>query len=372
MEKDLEFNMFKFTLFVLLIATTALTTMMLFEEADGATPRNPIPFPPERPIAANTDPDFAKHTELYVEGYYKGYELKSPKKVEQDYQKGWRDGQDDRMDGKENKFEDGVDTKNRWPKPPTKPIDPIQNCESGISSPISLERFPKPIPKPDADDLIQKPPFVNKPHGPIKKDCIPIPPVPPTTPDSSDPLMFGHVEIDRVWPEWHESRKTQFDLFSDGNPVTLSRDIKSGYSLFVDFDRDGQKSSGQEWMFGKNVYENLKILDSNNNGFFDYDDEYWSLALVEEYTNDGSLTIHTPYELEILGFNYSEHKLAMHDMHGERQYSDCLYEGKYHYPQCVKVSETHFAIVSYNLEGVLYYGGNVEPTFGIFISHIEN
>jgi len=54
-----------------------------------------------------------------------------------------------------------------------------------------------------------------------------------------------------------------------------------------------------------------------------------------------------------------------------RQYTDCLYEGKYFYPNCNAVSENHFAITSYNQDSILLNDGRVLDSFGIVMGYLD-
>ena len=77
-------------------------------------------------------------------------------------------------------------------------------------------------------------------------------------------------------------------------------------------------------------------------------------------------------DLDIVAINWSNAVNAHGDMHGDnRQYADCLYEGRYTYPNCVAVSENHFAITAYNKQGILIKGGEIVSTFGGVIGHLD-
>ncbi|MDH3779434.1 MAG: hypothetical protein OES15_01125 [Nitrosopumilus sp.] len=172
-------------------------------------------------------------------------------------------------------------------------------------------------------------------------------------PDKSDPLVFSmtdkHANVIRNWPEQHESFLTEFDLYATGEKVTLSRTLDDGtMTLFLDLNGDGELSDGAEWLYdqNENVYQILSkpLIDSNQNDWFDYSDNFWSIAMVK----DGN-QYHTPKEFGMVAFNWSNAVKAHGDMHGKnRQYTDCLYEGVYLYPDCVAVSENRFAISAYN------------------------
>ena len=203
-----------------------------------------------------------------------------------------------------------------------------------------------------------------------------LPPTPPA-PDSGDPLVFTmdpdyEPNVTRNWPEQHESFLTEFDLYNTGENVTLSRTPDAGTgTLFIDYDNDRMLTNGPEWLFyqGYTVYEILSnpVIDTDQNGWFDYKDDLWPWAMIKNGDSHMQVT-----ETGALGFNWSNAKDAMGDMHGDnRQYSDCLYEGTYLYPKCIKVSESHFAITSYNMEGILFVGGKTLPTYGSVMGHLE-
>ena len=197
---------------------------------------------------------------------------------------------------------------------------------------------------------------------------------PKGNPDSGDPLAFsfGDVKINRAyWGETSPYRLTEFDLYDDGEKVVLSRIIEEGtMTLFLDFDENGELSDGTEWLFdqNKNVYEIMSepLIDSNQNGFFDYRDNLWNIAMIK----DGN-TYHHADDLGILGFNWSSAINAHGDMHGDRQYTDCLYEGVYLYPDCNVVSESHFAITSYNQNSIIFNDGKTLDSFGVVMGWLD-
>ena len=96
---------------------------------------------------------------------------------------------------------------------------------------------------------------------------------PPGKPDSGDPLIFSldkPAKTTRNWPQWHESRLTQFDLYQTGEKFTLSRTLDDGtLTLFLDLNGDGMLTDGTEWLFDQHetVYQILsrEMLDSNQN-----------------------------------------------------------------------------------------------------------
>jgi len=194
--------------------------------------------------------------------------------------------------------------------------------------------------------------------------------------DEGDPLVFSMTDkqanVIRNWPEQHESFLTEFDLFDNGENVTLSRTLDEGtMTLFLDLNGDGKLSDGTEWLYdqNENVYQILSrpLIDSNQNGFFDYSDDLWSIAMVK----DGD-KYYPASELGIVAFNWSNHLKGYGDMHGDnRQYADCLYEGKYHYPDCNAVSENHFAIAAYNQNSILVNDGRVLDSFGIVMGYLD-
>ena len=189
-----------------------------------------------------------------------------------------------------------------------------------------------------------------------------------------DPLVFSlsdkPVKITRNWLDQHESFLTDFDLFAIGKNVVLDRTISDDtMTLFLDFDENRQLSDGTEWLFDQNedVYEILArdFIDSNNNGWFDYSDNLWSIAMIKKGD-----TYMTPEDLEIIGFNWSNAKHFKNDRYGIGQYSDCRYEGVLH-TDCEPVSTEHFRIKAHNANGVLLRGGETFPTFGSVVDWLK-
>jgi hypothetical protein len=109
------------------------------------------------------------------------------------------------------------------------------------------------------------------------------------------------------------------------------------------------------------------MIDTNQNGYFDWTDNLWSIAMIK----DGN-RYYTADELGIVAINWSDAVMTHGDMHGQdRQYDDCLYEGVYLYPKCVAVSDEHFAITGYNKNGIMMKGGETIPTFGGVMGHLD-
>ena len=190
-----------------------------------------------------------------------------------------------------------------------------------------------------------------------------------------DPLVFSltddPINITRNWLDQHESYLTEFDLFDIGTNVVLDRTFNDGtMTLFLDFDGNGELSDGTEWLYDQNedVYEILSrdLIDSNKNGWFDYSDNLWSVAMIKN-----GLQYHTTNELGILGFNWSDAQHYADDRYGVGRYSDCLYEGVFLYPNCQPVSTEHFRIKAYNANGILLQGGEIVPTFGSVIDWLK-
>jgi hypothetical protein len=186
--------------------------------------------------------------------------------------------------------------------------------------------------------------------------------------DEGDPLLFSltekPVKTIRNWSEQHSSFLTQFDLYDVGREVTLSRTLDDGtMTLFLDLDGNGMLSDGTEWLFDQNedVYQILArpLVDSNQNGWFDYSDNLWPIAMIK----DGN-EYNFASELGILGFNWSNAKHYENDDIGIGQYSDCLYEGISRYRVCTPVSDEHFRIQAFNQNGIILEGGQFVPTFG--------
>jgi len=195
-------------------------------------------------------------------------------------------------------------------------------------------------------------------------------------PDKGDPLVFSMtdkpVNVIRNWAAQHESFLTEFDLYDIGENVTLSRTLDDGtMTLFLDLNGDGKLSDGTEWLYdqNKNVYQILSqpLIDSNQNGWFDYSDDLWNIAMVK----DGD-KYYTASDLGIVAFNWSNHFKGHGDMFGEnRQYADCLYEGKYHYPDCKAVGENNFPITAYNQNSILLNDGRTLDSFGSVMGHLD-
>jgi len=196
--------------------------------------------------------------------------------------------------------------------------------------------------------------------------------------DDGDPLLFSltdkPVNVIRNWPEQHESFLTEFDLYDIGKKVTLSRTLDDGtITLFLDLDGNGELSDGTEWLFDQNedvyqIFEN-PLVDSNQNGWFDYQDNLWSIAMIK----DGN-EYYSSSELGILGFNWSMAEHYENDFVGKGRYSDCLWEGDpmiHLYPDCNPVSTGHFRITAYNADGILLKGGKIIPTFGGVMGHLD-
>jgi len=193
--------------------------------------------------------------------------------------------------------------------------------------------------------------------------------------DGGDPLLFSltekSVDVIRNWPEQHESFLTEFDLYDVDKKVTLSRTLGDGtMTLFLDLDGDGKLSDGTEWMFDQNedVYQILEkvLIDRNQNGWFDYSDDLWSIAMIKDGTKYYSVD-----ELDIIGFNWSDAEHYKDDDIGVGRYSDCLYEGVFMYSDCKPVSTEHFRIKAYNPNGILLEGGKTISTFGGVVGHLD-
>ena len=190
----------------------------------------------------------------------------------------------------------------------------------------------------------------------------------PKNSDGGDPLVFSvtnkPVNIIRNWSEQDKSFLTEFDLFDTGRNVILSRTLDDGtLTLFLDLNGDSKLSDGTEWLYDQhdNVYQILSkpLIDSNQNGWFDYSDNLWSIAMIK----DGDRYFMTS-NLGILGFNWSDAQHYENDKYGTGRYSDCLYDDVFLYPECKPVSENHFRIAAYNDHGILLQGGKIIPTFG--------
>lgn len=247
-----------------------------------------------------------QYSKDYQKGYDDGYGGKNPiEPNNNEYMKGWDDGLQDNIDGN----------------------DPTIFEEDEVNPPI----FPQPPPEIDED--------------------------------GGDPLLFsfnGNACTYRAYPEMHESRFHTLDLLVNNQTVTLSRILcNNTFTMFVDFNQDSILD-GQEWGFGNHtIYENLKILDSNDNGFFDYSDYYWNDVVITDFNKE-----YTTEELEIFGFDYTNAVNTFNDMHGNGRYADCIYEGQLFYYFCEPVSkQSGFRITSYHVQGVITTHG-VYPSYG--------
>jgi len=247
------------------------------------------------------------------------------------------------------------------PSPPDEIPTPEPTPEPSNESSVGDDGLPI-IPNPDIEDEKPKP-------GPVPYPLpIPIPEEPSfasewnTTgkgdADGGDPLVFGDVSITRNWPEQHESFLTEFDLYDIGEPVTLSRTLGSDtYTIFLDINGDGELSNGTEWLFDtkKDVYDILQILDEDDNGFFDYKDSTWYILNIKHGDKIIPVTA-----TNILGFNWSEATHYQDDAYGKGQYTDNI-----------SVSDNHFRITAYNERGMYLIGGDIHPTYGIVMGHLE-
>ncbi len=167
---------------------------------------DPSPLPPIQSSAEDTSKTVCgtTYSNETLEGYDIGYDdtaKVSNWKITNDWLYGFDLGTTDREHGEPHRFEDV-------------PYDEGTEPE---------EEFRKPTPKP-------------KPGDPTP-NCITLPP--PTLTgnmggtDTGDPGFFGDdIRIDKVYPEWHDTRKTTFELYVGMDPVILSRDVQSGSTFF--------------------------------------------------------------------------------------------------------------------------------------------
>jgi len=189
--------------------------------------------------------------------------------------------------------------------------------------------------------------------------------------DNTDPLIFsmtGEPEVTRAYPEMHPTRLTTVTDYNSGNQETLSRIIHEGtYAFGMDFNKNGVLDTDREYLMGStNVYYFLNMIDSNRNGFYDYADAGWEYVLIKNGDD-----YYTPEQLGILGIEHQDYTKSMSDMHGERQYSDCLYQGEYHYPDCVVASTNHFPVMAWNDDSVIMKGGQTVDSFSLVMGYLK-
>jgi len=210
--------------------------------------------------------------------------------------------------------------------------------------------------------------------------------------DGGDPLttsLYAEPEVTRAWPEWHDSRKWYLEF--EEQQVPMSRVIERDTSVFFldigtwiedteNYQSDGKLTKVVEMLYHDelNVYEILEHIDNkyhggNSNGWFDYSDELFQYGMIATSQSVNRFEYQTLDEAGIIAINYSNQVPGYGDMFGEkRQYTDCLYEGQYIYPDCKAVADTHFAIVAYNQCSIMLKGGECVDSFGAQIGSLED
>lgn len=213
---------------------------------------------------------------------------------------------------------------------------------------------------------------------PIKTDRLPIviqdplPPISiPKSTDTGDPLVISFNNKSctyKVYPdEMHPSRLNRLDLYNDGTEIILSRNLCiDSFYLVLDKNLDDKLTNGNELLFtGDIVYENLKKYDSNQNGFFDYQDQWASYARLLDHNGD----LHFLDEFGIVGFS-TDYTKVFNDMHQIGRYADCKYQGELFYTNCKQVSDVSgFRILAYNTDGVITTHG-IYPSYGAYMSSV--
>jgi len=295
--------------------------------------QTPNPDNPDGPVAAS-----GGHSQEWWDGYNDGYNGDFPfDSKPHDYWHGYDTGAIDVAGGKER-------------KEPPKEEDPPK------------EEPPKEEETPPEEDPNEK----GRPSEPLPRPPSPIPPI---IMDTGDPLTFSLKQeacTYKAYPEMHPSRLTT--LLVDGEQYTMSRiPCDETFILAVDFDNDGEIKTWHEILYNENiVYQNMKIMDTNQNGYFDYADAYWNNVIITDFKKT-----YTPEDLGILGFQYKGYLKTINDMHGNGVYADCLYQGELKYAKCFKVSEqSGFRIMGYHETGVITTHGTY-PSYASVIGSLD-
>jgi hypothetical protein len=263
---------------------------------------------------------YASPTSDYNAGYDKGYDGGRPKEpLNDDYMKGWDKGKKDGDAGNER-------------QPPKK-----EPGEKG------------------------------RPTEPLPTPPTPLPPITGKQPDVGDPLCFKNCIVER---HYNPATTEYFDLWTEGKLLPMSRTITEGATMFIDRNHDGKLTNGQEWLFSDDVYNELKRLDTDQNGYFDYNDEFWSYVMIKE---DGVYSKPT----DIIGFKWQDSKYYQDDIYGIGVYADAMCEGvkcnaeQSNYQYFEPISDEHFRITCSNDEGVLYVGGSIEPSYCLVMGYLN-
>lgn len=216
--------------------------------------------------------------------------------------------------------------------------------------------------------------------------------------DSGDPISWTEpdhgyhlIHDKKIWKEQYDSWDrpnhpnlpllNKFDLNCDGIPERVDRIHYHTLTLFVDIDGNGIPTCGLEmgWFEGGvNAYFLLDIFDTDRNGFFDKNDEFWHLAKITD--NAGNILV--PERFGIYGFNYSFMIPVDDDCFGYGMYSDghdgyvkddayhsCLESGGL--DRVKKISDDHFRYVAYNPYGIMYDDGSWNTTFGLVYGYYD-
>ena len=170
-------------------------------------------------------------------------------------------------------------------------------------------------------------------------------------------------------PDRAESLHWKFDLFVTDIPLKMDRTLCDGtYMMFIDFNHNGILDNGYEalWHPDYTTYEIMHIIDyekGNNHadGKIDFNDKkIWKDVMIM----DSDYQTYRPDTFGITGFGYVDEINLGNDHYGPGVYSDCMYEGNNLYPDCEPVSETHFRVISWNPQGLIFHDGTTKPTYG--------
>ena len=171
----------------------------------------------------------------------------------------------------------------------------------------------------------------------------------------------------KMYPDQAESLHWKFDLFVTNIPLKMDRTLCDGtYMMFVDFNHNGILDDGYEalWHPDYTTYDIMSRIDYDKgiqDGKIDInDDKIWKDVMIM----DSNYKTYKPSEFGITGFGYADEVNLGDDRYGPGVYSDCLYEGNNLYPNCKPVSNTHFRVISWNPQGLIFVDGTTKPTYG--------